>query len=1158
MILRGDPIHNGVPTDRRRGKWARPLGFALYDTTVASLFLLMMARGSMTPNLPPGVTEDDIRSMMQPEQKGRPHWHRFRSAALAGLAFVAGLFGSTMAQTWTLTPASYSGSLYARLAQRQLSDGTLVFLVQEGASYYLYYYTGSGTPSLIGQLSADFNTNGSSQNDPVLCVDASDNIYAVGSWNGGSGSTSNYLCAQGFVKGTGYSWTIEAVLAPTSGSSDITGVQEAAWCNTGGGTGSKGHILIAETTNTSTGSAPYPCQWLTLDAGVILAGTGTLLVSSATDSTVAAEGTNGLGISLSPNDSLGSVGATSGLVAFMAGGPNWGIYSWSVSSGGVITKTYVGTITTGGTASGAYGNTSRLVRVASGTWIFFSNSSVTSGHFGAWLCTTSTLGSCVDSGTPTNLPLNGGTTNVDFFNDHGTANQAWLVATGTLASGSLPVYELSCSVATGTPVWATTVTLADTLTSVTGTPPVGYSVRAITQSRVSRVDWMVDVYTGSSVLTLYGDNTTFISAPSAPTLTSPANASYIDVSSGASFTATYNSTDNYAQNAYALRIKTSGASSYSYWNASTSALQSTVVWNSDSVAVGASWTVTLPSGVLADGNIYNWSMASRESGANLQGSFASDFTFTAQAPPSVTVSLPTGTVTGTTQPEAQWADTLPPSVSQIAYSIIVETGTFGTSPGSGTQVWASGTVSSASLNAILGVGGSPSGYSFSPNVTTRCFVQVTESGGQTSNWGYTTFTIETNVPANPVFTGVAGTDPVTGAPMVTLSVQACDNELTANQASLESGTTTGWSAGSNTTPSASTAWAMDGSYSLAMTATASGAVSASTATGTSGIACTPGELKQIMACFHDPTAARATTLEISFYTSAGALVSTTTLTGAAATSGGAFIAGVVTVPATSAFYAVVLTGSGLNASEVLYADCILVAPARVSAIADANLVPDSDFRYALDTISLSDATEQGWNGPSVTYGGDFVITDQSVTYTSPGSVNAYIASPASAPIPVTPGQTMTISCDIDASSATAGTIQLAIFDTNISIGYFDLGQIAGQKGTVSSQWIVNAGVTEVRVILQANGVPSGETVTFSQPQLTATSSLQPYTEGPTWSAGGFVGSTTVSITFSDDAVYWYPVRNGTSVAIPADQLVTVIDYEGALGFSRHYQAQVTS
>jgi hypothetical protein len=121
------------------------------------------------------------------------------------------------------------------------------------------------------------------------------------------------------------------------------------------------------------------------------------------------------------------------------------------------------------------------------------------------------------------------------------------------------------------------------------------------------------------------------SAPSAPTLSGPANASYQDVSAGITLgPTTFNSTDGANQNAYSFHIKVSGGT-YNYWNVGTNALQSTIVWNADSVVPGGTWSVTLPAGILTDGNVYNWSFASQESLSNLQGPFATDFTFTASS-----------------------------------------------------------------------------------------------------------------------------------------------------------------------------------------------------------------------------------------------------------------------------------------------------------------------------------------------------------------------------------------------------------------------------------------------------------------------------------------------------------------------------------------------
>jgi hypothetical protein len=411
------------------------------------------------------------------------------------------------------------------------------------------------------------------------------------------------------------------------------------------------------------------------------------------------------------------------------------------------------------------------------------------------------------------------------------------------------------------------------------------------------------------------------SAPSSPTLTSPANASYQDVSSGQVFTMTYNSTDGSNQNAYALRIKVSGGS-YNYWNAGTSALQSSIVWNAITTTPSRSWSVTSPNTAISNAHVYNWSAASQESISNLQGSFASDFTFTAQATPSVVVNAPTGNV-ATNSPTVTWTDTLPGGSSQVDYQIEVESGSYGTIPGSGVSAWNSGVVSSAVNSVQVGV-------ALTSTVTYRAFVQVTETGGQVSAWAYTTFTVTVDPPATPTITATPTNDPVTGAPRVTLTIQGNDNGLTAIQSSCEGGSTTGWAAGTNTTIAASSTWSQDGSFSLALTATAGGAVSATTPTGTSGVAVVAGQTVRAMAYFHSPTTARVCSVAIAFYNAAGALLSTSTSTTVNSTTTGvgtgaqAFIS--MTAPANAVFATLILNGAALGASEVLNADSMLVAP----------------------------------------------------------------------------------------------------------------------------------------------------------------------------------------------------------------------------------------
>jgi hypothetical protein len=445
------------------------------------------------------------------------------------------------------------------------------------------------------------------------------------------------------------------------------------------------------------------------------------------------------------------------------------------------------------------------------------------------------------------------------------------------------------------------------------------------------------------------------SAPSSPTLGNPANASYQDGSAGVAFGPnTYNSTDAANQNAYAMRIKVSGGT-YNYWNVGTSALQSTIVWNADSVAPGGTWSVTLPAGILTNGNVYNWSFASQESLSNLQGPFATDFTFTAQAPPSVVVTAPTGSIAGNS-PVVSWADTLAGGASQIDYQVIVESGAYGTVPGSGVSAWNSGVVASALASVSVGV-------TLTNAVTYRAFVQITETGGQVSVWGYSTFTVVVDVPAVPTITAAASNDPATGAPRGILAVNANDNQLTANQSSLEGNVTTGWSAGANTTIAASSTWAQDGSYSLAMTATAAGAVAASTPVGVSGVPVIAGQTARAMAYFHSPTTSRVCSVTIAFYNGATLLSTSTSPTANSTTTGGAtgaqaFISMVVPVNAT--FATLILNGAALGAGEVLNADSMLVAPGSSTTWTKGGFVGTTTV-----TITRSDGVlvrGAGWEG----------------------------------------------------------------------------------------------------------------------------------------------------------------------------------------------------
>lgn len=337
-------------------------------------------------------------------------------------------------------------------------------------------------------------------------------------------------------------------------------------------------------------------------------------------------------------------------------------------------------------------------------------------------------------------------------------------------------------------------------------------------------------------------------------------------------------------------------------------------------------------------------------------------------------------------------------------------------------------------------------------------------------------------------------------------VPGLTNLLSANDASFETGTGTWTGAGTTGSLASSTDTALDGTHSLKITNGASVGTAAVTCVGNVYPA-VPGANYLGTVFLKAATTGRTTQAYLSFYNAAGSNVGTSAVvSGTDVTTGWSALVPSGVAPAGTAFVAIVAQTLTTAASEVHYVDCVGIFPARVSTLANANLVPDSDFRYPLGGSSVSDATFQGWNNSQ---GGDPYSTGPgSATYTAAtsGVHNEYLCSSAAAPIPVTPSSTVTVSCYIDATAVTAGSGPcLAVFNTAIGVQYgANLVQAPGQKGVVSAQIAIPGGVSQVRVLLHMDGstLAAGSTVTFSQPQLTATATLQPYTEGPTWTPGG--------------------------------------------------------
>jgi len=409
--------------------------------------------------------------------------------------------------------------------------------------------------------------------------------------------------------------------------------------------------------------------------------------------------------------------------------------------------------------------------------------------------------------------------------------------------------------------------------------------------------------------------------PLQPVLYTPNNNAYTDLAAGQTFSWAYQATGPGTETGYSFRRKPSGGS-YTYWNAGTVAFQS-----SDLVNTSSSTDLTFGAALWSNGGqVYNWSVASTDVSGT--GPYASDFTVTGQDAPTVTVTAPTGTIT-TQLPVVTWTRTLAGGTSQTTYRVVTYNSTQYSAgdflPGYGSSVDDSGVVSSASTSYTVATS-LPEGVSY------RSYVQIAETGNELSAWSYTAYSVAQDVPRTPTITATYSTDGTTGCPRITLAVTSQNNLLSTDDASFEGGlgTTT---AITNCAVAQSTTQHEDSNYSLRMTSTASGNMSAGTATGLSGYAVLPSTSYTFRSDYWADASARTVRTDATWYDSSGTLISTTTgNTATDSTSAWTTSSKTASSPSNAAFvrlaHNVLSTGAG---SEIHYVDEAGVFPGTVSS-----------------------------------------------------------------------------------------------------------------------------------------------------------------------------------------------------------------------------------
>lgn len=173
-----------------------------------------------------------------------------------------------------------------------------------------------------------------------------------------------------------------------------------------------------------------------------------------------------------------------------------------------------------------------------------------------------------------------------------------------------------------------------------------------------------------------------------------------------------------------------------------------------------------------------------------------------------------------------------------------------------------------------------------------------------------------------------------------VQVLASWNLLSANAASIETDASA-WGVSLNCTVAQSSAQSLDGTHSLAMTASGAGTMEAITATGTSGIPVVPLVTYSVMGWFRANTTGRTCQVQIVWYTAAGTVIGRSTgVTATDSSSGWTQSVSSSQAPSNAAFAAVVAQVASAGAGEVHYLDQVGLFPdSGVTAWASGGPVP---------------------------------------------------------------------------------------------------------------------------------------------------------------------------------------------------------------------------
>lgn len=502
----------------------------------------------------------------------------------------------------------------------QLSTGETVAIQSDGvatnATWTLGYYAkGSTTFTSIGQVftgGSSFNGSNLGMERLSLCVDASDNIYVIGTYAGNNST----VLGQAFVKGVGLTWTAKNGISAAL-PSGYAGVHALSADWVPGTVNNSGGVIVYANRGIDTRQAPFRrVNIATLSASALLAGSGALLVASQHDQWWLS---NPMGDGLSHLDVKNLPGAAVPTVCMInastdtVNGSSFRAGTLQLSGTGNYVKAQ-GFSTNYGTSNLGAETRAQIVPISSTQWAVLA---ANSGALTVWLFDQN--GTCTAT-----VPMPTAATQPDFAN-----SGAW-TAYYDPTLGNLWVYYVDAtnaqriarvSFAVASLQWTATETTVSSIVGAGGsTNRVLRAVRANSDARYVEIE-AANVSGGT--LSTVAVTDTFNVAPNAPAL--GLVPTFDSTLASPSFTWTFSDPNpNDTQTQYEIEIdnNSTGASAYR-----------------SGVVTSSNMSVTLAPNVLSNNITYRWRVRTYDvQGA--QGAFSSYSTFSTSATGTATITDP--------------------------------------------------------------------------------------------------------------------------------------------------------------------------------------------------------------------------------------------------------------------------------------------------------------------------------------------------------------------------------------------------------------------------------------------------------------------------------------------------------------------------------------